>query len=1589
MAAVAIAKPRKKPKSDRVEPFDDTASEASLPSISQRNSRPGSAWSAKDEDENGNVSINGESSEIEKKAKREDILNEQERSSINGSRGMLQKMRKNVVAPVDEEPTGSDSITRINVIGKRDVPEAWDNPAHEADSDSIASSRPGSAPLYRQPKPAASRPISAPQGRLVKQTGKDGPYKHTDTDIVEESALPKNRPSTSQSVGKRAGVESSLSKHESVASYTESRAMSRTGSREGQLSTKTASSESMLAPPVASGEPQAYIPYDYAKDCIAKVVDNMKRMKGNHLKVVERIQDQYKVIEEHTQGQFNDYVIKLRMEYNEKVGTFKRIIEIHQAELKKSQDFWQNSVKSLKEKNKMLLEDRKKYLTKYKDEIDNLEEEKVTSVKHLTRLLDQKHTDYLNVLNKLKEEETKREELESNLRQESEKEEELQKQISEGQKKSGDEKERLEKELEEKSANVVALESEKDKAETTLKDKEDENNKLKESILELEAKLKEFENRPLATVGVVTSASLLEKDTVKETDVQKSEAQNEAATMATSTTGLVVAGITTEESNRMEKRIKELENELNETEKAIKKFEKENTEQSEAILKLRSQSGNNDMAVIELKRENESLKERLKVAVSQMADSIDIGDVKSRMEAANAEKADLVNENNGFKEQLEKWKAEFREEHDGKEPAEDDRTEEIEGLVQEIKSNDEKLRAMNADIAVMKLLLGEPVDSDDGKESDSSDGNEEIIKKLVEEKNSLLDELDDVKREARGVKEELDERNDENANLKEEIQKLESEKEELEAKIEELSRARPGEPVIVAGVSSDISVAASGAESEHDSAESEGLRAEIEELNKSLEQKQIEYETIVVELNSKIEESQKSIETTMQERDNFMMTIQELEGKMENEQINFDAQLAHKLKEIEAFKLKIEELEAQRLSNLPVDAAEEVKALQTKLKTLEDEKESMEKGSLDSKATAASLNLNIDKLNKMIEKEKARNEQLQTEKQKSKDESDKKIKDLEQKLTAATTAAAASRKQSRSSKEDTANTKALQKKVDNLEKQLAQAKEKIAQAAQTPVKETREPKGPSLAEEKLKKENDKLNEKIEAFKKASKEDRDKIKTLQVEIKEVKEKAAKAGPSAEDRMAAKKQEKQMKDLQKNLETEKKRTDKLKEDLTKTEEDLANLKKELSEANSENKKKEDELSKLGVAAKQGAEAMAKVEELQVTCKTLTDENKTLTENYNSERVLRKKYYNMVEDMKGKIRVYARCRPLSTSEKERGNYSAVKSPDEYSLIVDTHRGPKEFQYDSVFMPDSTQEKVFEDTSMLIQSAVDGYNVCIFAYGQTGSGKTFTVIGDKEQRFPGIAPRAFQNLFQLLEENKAKFAFKVELYMMELYMDRLIDLFATNKDAKLDIKKDKKGMVIVQGAVIHEAKNSEELMSLFEKGSSTRHVSSTKMNAESSRSHLIISIIIEATNRTTGTVSRGKLSLVDLAGSERAAKTEASPEQLKEAQSINKSLSALGDVISALSSEQSFIPYRNNKLTLLMQDSLGGNAKTLMFVNISPADYNTDETITSLTYASRVKLITNDASKNAESKEVARLKGIITKLKKGENVEEEVADE
>ncbi|XP_077216389.1 kinesin-like calmodulin-binding protein (ZWICHEL) [Tasmannia lanceolata] len=384
------------------------------------------------------------------------------------------------------------------------------------------------------------------------------------------------------------------------------------------------------------------------------------------------------------------------------------------------------------------------------------------------------------------------------------------------------------------------------------------------------------------------------------------------------------------------------------------------------------------------------------------------------------------------------------------------------------------------------------------------------------------------------------------------------------------------------------------------------------------------------------------------------------------------------------------------------------------------------------------------------------------------------------------------------------------------------------------------------------------------------------------------------------------------------------------------------------------------------------------------------------YKEEQVLRKRYFNTIEDMKGKIRVYCRLRPLSEKEIAYKERNILTSIDEFTVEHPWKDDkPKQHLYDHVFDSGASQEDVFEDTKYLVQSAVDGYNVCIFAYGQTGSGKTFTIYGSEGN--PGLTPRATSELFKVLRRDSNKFSFSLKAYIVELYQDTLVDLLLPKnaKRMKLEIKKDSKGMVSVENVTVVPISNYEDLRSIILRGSEQRHTSGTQMNEESSRSHLILSIVIESTNLQTQSLSRGKLSFVDLAGSERVKKSGSSGNQLKEAQSINKSLSALGDVIGALSSEGQHIPYRNHKLTMLMSDSLGGNAKTLMFVNVSPAESNLDETHNSLMYASRVRSIVNDPSKNVSSKEVIRLKKIVAYWKeqagkRGDNEElEEIQEE
>ncbi|CAE7917865.1 KIN14I [Symbiodinium sp. KB8] len=409
-----------------------------------------------------------------------------------------------------------------------------------------------------------------------------------------------------------------------------------------------------------------------------------------------------------------------------------------------------------------------------------------------------------------------------------------------------------------------------------------------------------------------------------------------------------------------------------------------------------------------------------------------------------------------------------------------------------------------------------------------------------------------------------------------------------------------------------------------------------------------------------------------------------------------------------------------------------------------------------------------------------------------------------------------------------------------------------------------------------------------------------------------------------------------------------------------------------------------------------------EAQASIKELEKQGAELAKLYREEQVKRKRLHNALEDMKGKIRVYARCRPPNKRERDLKSPSVVSMPDDMTITLGTDKGDRNFVYDHVFGPTSTQPEVYEEVDNLIQSAFDGYNVCIFAYGQTGSGKTFTMLGATAGggELLGVTPRAIARLFSIMEENADSTEVSITTTMVELYNDNLHDLYfmvdhakagGSLKPPRLEVKMDRKKRVFIQGAAVREAHSPAEVLAHFDEGNAARKTGSTKMNAESSRSHLVFTIMIQVRNTATGKTSFGKLTLVDLAGSERVSKTGADAERLREAQSINRSLAALGNVINKLSSTEGtdegpgHVPYRDNLLTRVLQDGLGGSAKTLMFVNISPAEDNTDETLSSLQYAERVKKITNTAAKSEESKLVRHLKATIRRLRAGEAVHED----
>eukprot|EP00927_Polykrikos_kofoidii_P072467 TRINITY_DN68582_c0_g1_i1.p1 TRINITY_DN68582_c0_g1~~TRINITY_DN68582_c0_g1_i1.p1 ORF type:complete len:1006 (-),score=223.59 TRINITY_DN68582_c0_g1_i1:51-3068(-) len=344
--------------------------------------------------------------------------------------------------------------------------------------------------------------------------------------------------------------------------------------------------------------------------------------------------------------------------------------------------------------------------------------------------------------------------------------------------------------------------------------------------------------------------------------------------------------------------------------------------------------------------------------------------------------------------------------------------------------------------------------------------------------------------------------------------------------------------------------------------------------------------------------------------------------------------------------------------------------------------------------------------------------------------------------------------------------------------------------------------------------------------------------------------------------------------------------------------------------------------------------------------------LMERYREIAEERKKLHNLVLELKGNIRVFVRVRPINEREKNSeppGEATITFAEDsKMSVFEESTSRRKWFDFDRVFAPKTQQQEVFEDVKPLATSVLDGFNVCIFAYGQTGSGKTFTMTGNQEN--PGLNWRVLKELFRIKAERQLENDIRITLMITEIYNETIQDLLTT-KQKKLDVKTNADGSNCVPGLTELDVHTVEEVIKVMTDAQANRTTMETDMNEQSSRSHSIVQVKTLCTVKKDKREFAGKISLIDLAGSENVNKSGVSDVGLREAQNINRSLSALGDVMQALIGKTPHVPYRNSKLTMMLKDSLGGDSKTLMIVQCSPAQGNVTETLSSLKFAARAR--------------------------------------
>jgi hypothetical protein len=348
---------------------------------------------------------------------------------------------------------------------------------------------------------------------------------------------------------------------------------------------------------------------------------------------------------------------------------------------------------------------------------------------------------------------------------------------------------------------------------------------------------------------------------------------------------------------------------------------------------------------------------------------------------------------------------------------------------------------------------------------------------------------------------------------------------------------------------------------------------------------------------------------------------------------------------------------------------------------------------------------------------------------------------------------------------------------------------------------------------------------------------------------------------------------------------------------------------------------------------------------------------------------------------IKVFIRVRPLNKREEAGGIESKEFKvlPQKSYIRVQKHK----YRFDGVFKSDTAQTKIYETVAkQAVESVIDGYNSTVFAYGPTSSGKTFTMFGTQED--PGIIPRSCREIFAKREN---VLDLSVSCSFLEIYREKVKDLLTGSTG--LRIHQDKYKGTYVEDILEKYVHSAEEVLNTIKEGTIQRSVAPTALNSVSSRSHAVLTINVKQKFKD-GSETLSKLHLIDLAGSENVGKSQVQGTSLLEAQTINKSLSCLGNVISALTEKgRDHIPYRDSKLTFLLQDSLGGNSKTVLIATASPSPLSYSETIGTLNFAKRVKEIKNIPKINKYESATSLLKRIEelkTRLTEQENLYSEL---